>query len=346
MIDIEALLKPISNQSEAGADIQDTGLYADIREARREDNPRLRPGAKNLKKANWDGEKGVKQLAINTLKTQSKDLWVAAYLTEALFKTEGFQGLQQGLILMRELQGRYWTTLFPQIDSNGDLSLRKAPFRWMNMDKELPLQVRKSPLVKSDDDTAPTFLDYCEGRIAQGGTNKFVSTEPSEHFQTLFRDIGGCREALQSLATTTAEKFGSAEISFGDLEQAFADCQGVVGGILKTRGVNTIVTTAVDHQKTPTNAVERKPVDAAGAVGTGRGPMDRADALRCLREVAEFFRRTEPHSPVGPLVERAVRWGDMSLEQWLQEMIEDDKVRTRLWQELGVRGVQHTDRKG
>jgi hypothetical protein len=45
--------------------------------------------------------------------------------------------------------------------------------------------------------------------------------------------------------------------------------------------------------------------------GVSIDPQSRADALRRLAAVAAYFRRTEPHSPVSYLVQRAVRWGEM-----------------------------------
>ena len=54
--------------------------------------------------------------------------------------------------------------------------------------------------------------------------------------------------------------------------------------------------------------------------------QSRADALRQLAAVADYFRRTEPHSPVSYLVQRAVRWGEMPLEAWLQNVIHDESV--------------------
>jgi type VI secretion system protein ImpA len=46
-------------------------------------------------------------------------------------------------------------------------------------------------------------------------------------------------------------------------------------------------------------------------------------ALQQLRIVAEFFRRTEPHSPVAYLAERAASWGEMPLHVWLRAVIKD-----------------------
>jgi type VI secretion system protein ImpA len=55
----------------------------------------------------------------------------------------------------------------------------------------------------------------------------------------------------------------------------------------------------------------------AGAV------QNRAQALQQLRLVADFFRRTEPHSPVAYLAERAANWGEMPLHVWLRAVIKD-----------------------
>ena len=66
-------------------------------------------------------------------------------------------------------------------------------------------------------------------------------------------------------------------------------------------------------------------------------PQDRADAIRRLAAVAEYFRRTEPHSPIAYLVQRAVRWGEMPLEEWLRDVIHDENVLGQLRETLGLK---------
>lgn len=46
----------------------------------------------------------------------------------------------------------------------------------------------------------------------------------------------------------------------------------------------------------------------------------RDHAFQELRKIAEYFKSTEPHSPISFLLERAIRWGYMSLPELLQEM--------------------------
>jgi type VI secretion system protein ImpA len=65
-------------------------------------------------------------------------------------------------------------------------------------------------------------------------------------------------------------------------------------------------------------------------------PESRADALRRLASIAKFFQTTEPHSPVAYLVQRAVRWGEMPLENWLEEVVTDWNVLSAVRETLGL----------
>ena len=64
---------------------------------------------------------------------------------------------------------------------------------------------------------------------------------------------------------------------------------------------------------------------------------DRAEALRRLQELAEFFQRTEPHGPIGFLVQRAAKWGDLSFQQlYLDLLANNASAQGELWQVLGL----------
>lgn len=65
-------------------------------------------------------------------------------------------------------------------------------------------------------------------------------------------------------------------------------------------------------------------------------PRTREDALRQLREVAHYFRRTEPHSPVAYLADKAVKWGEMPLHLWLAEVVKDQGAMAHLQELLGL----------
>ncbi len=70
-------------------------------------------------------------------------------------------------------------------------------------------------------------------------------------------------------------------------------------------------------------------------------PCNRAQALQQLRLVADFFRRTEPHSPVAYLADKAASWGDMPLHLWLRAVIKDPGAISGVEELLGSASPDH-----
>jgi predicted component of type VI protein secretion system len=49
--------------------------------------------------------------------------------------------------------------------------------------------------------------------------------------------------------------------------------------------------------------------------------QSRKAALNLLSKLAEFFRKTEPHSPISYSLQQAIRWADLSLPELLEELV-------------------------
>lgn len=60
-------------------------------------------------------------------------------------------------------------------------------------------------------------------------------------------------------------------------------------------------------------------------------------ALASLAQISAFFRRTEPHSPVAYLLERAVTWANMPLEEWLAEVVRDEGTLSSIRERVGMK---------
>src|SRR6185295_13561551 len=98
----ESLLQPIAGDNPAGESLQYSGLYDEIREARRADDNVGQGG--DLKTSDWNE---VLSLGTKALQERTKDLQVGAWLTEALLKLKGFAGLRDGLKLMGGLHHQF-----------------------------------------------------------------------------------------------------------------------------------------------------------------------------------------------------------------------------------------------
>jgi type VI secretion system protein ImpA len=75
----------------------------------------------------------------------------------------------------------------------------------------------------------------------------------------------------------------------------------------------------------------RGPGVATGAIAT------REDALKTLLKVAEFFRKTEPQSPIPLVLEDTVRRARLSLQELLAELITDSDARRQFFLYSGIK---------
>src|SRR5262245_60195763 len=78
-------------------------------------------------------------------------------------------------------------------------------------------------------------------------------------------------------------------------------------------------------------AMAPPPGSAGGDLGS------REEAFATLLRVAEFFRRSEPHSPVSYTLEELVRRGRMSLPDLLSELINDPTQRRNYYVVAGMK---------
>lgn len=359
-IDIEALLAPIPGDNPAGQNLQYAGLHDEIREARREDED-LEQGEwkRDLKAADWPR---VIIQATEALTTRTKDLQVAAWLAEALVKTSGFAGLRDGLRVMRELLEQFWEHLYPEIDE-GDMEARANAIAWMDRPLVLPKAVRDVPITRSITGASYSFLQLEqsrefdiperlddldseklervnelkhrageEGKITGEQWRTAKAATRRKFYEEIYPLLNQCWEEFEGLDRVMDERFGRQTPGLGALKKALDDIRSVIEKVLKEKRI-------IEPDPVDASPVEGEPQNTAAdaAPASTSGPIHtRQEALRRLAEVAGFFRRTEPHSPVSYLVQRAINWGQMPLETWLQDVIKNDGVLDNLRETLGL----------
>jgi type VI secretion system protein ImpA len=120
------------------------------------------------------------------------------------------------------------------------------------------------------------------------------------------------------------------------LKTALENVRTLVEKVVKEKRISEPDPVAEGQEEAATMTGESS--ESGAVMMTVSGPIrGRQDALRRLSEVAEFFQKTEPHSPVSYLVGRAVKWGNMPLEKWLEEVIKDSSVLAQIQETLGVK---------
>ena len=354
VLDLDVLLQPLEGENPSGESLRYSGLYDEIAEARRADD--------TLNRGEWQEElkvadyRKVIELATPALSSQSKDLQIGAWLSEALVKQFGFSGLRDSMKLLAGLQDSFWDTLHPEIDE-GDMSGRANAIAWF--DTQATMCVMGAPFtggpkysyIDWEDSKTYDFPDNIEtiDTAEQVRINELKAQAENQRRTTseLWRKaiaatrridveivnftINECWAEFQNLNRVIEEKYDRNQMpGLSGLKKALDSVHTQVKRLLEEKRI----------EEPDESDLEETGEGEVGADGTpkaaGTGAIQtRRDALNRLAQIADFFQRTEPHSPVSYIVQRAVKWGNMPLESWLQDVIKDETVLYNLRQTLG-----------
>jgi type VI secretion system protein ImpA len=322
---VESLLQPIPGDNPSGQDLRYDPIFEKIKEARREEDDVPQGQWERVRKvAEWPV---VINLTTETLTNQSKDIQLAAWLTEALLKRDGFAGLRCGLDVIRGLLEKFWDTLYPAIE-DGDTELRAAPLSWLGLKLDIP--VKYVPLVRA----GHGLLKYQEAQNVVGyeaavksdakklAARKFSIEEehklPAEDWDKAFEDTPKAfykqvvADIQASLALISAidgygDRFGAAAPSYVPTRKAIEEVQYLAGVLLQKK---------LEIDPDPPEPEPVQTFDAASGGPSQAGPItvepvSRDDAFNRIIAVASYLRRTEPSNPASYLMLRGLRWGEV-----------------------------------
>ena len=325
-----------------GDDLSFSAAFDQIQEARRFDDPTLAQGewVTEVKEADW---KAVIKLCEALLASRTKDLRLAGWLTEALGRTRGLAGLAEGHALTAALCEAFWTDIHPQAE-DGELEQRIGTLDWLlaqtaRLLREVPLTASPKgryslvDLEAARANARTPGADDASARLTLDGFDAALHDTPAQHFIDGLRDAERLKTALGTLQATLDTYLGNAAPAFGPALDVLDDVTRSHRRHAPTADAPAAETASLPVP-TPADATPREA--SAATAAAGGPPRSRDEAIRQLEEIAAFFRRTEPHSPVAYLAEKAVRWGSMSLHEWLRSVVKDDSALLRVEELLGV----------
>lgn len=343
-IDLEELLAPIRGDDPCGQDASFSDLFDRIREARRADDPNLPRGdwETELKVADW---RLALDLATQAMTKESKDLQAACWLGEAAIARFGLDGATDAFDLLTRLVETYWDGLWPRAE-DGDLEERAGKLAWFNTyaaqalmrvplttDGGPPLGLAEWKESREVDNLARQNADaYKEamsaGKLTGEAFDARIMASPEDALRTIHAQAEAAQAAFARMKSTLDGRFGRDGASLAAIEEALKGIRGVLGKAAQAKGLLSEPVA----EETADASGEGAPAAGGGGGGGGRldlsanGAASKEAALRALGEISAFFKRTEPHSPVGYLLDRALGWANMPLDQWLAEVCNDDSV--------------------
>ncbi len=352
IIQLDNLLQPISEETPVGDDIRDDpspiSPYYTIKDARNAARAAERNNMFDGDSSEADDQwRKILDLAPDILQNQAKDLEVASWYTEALIRRYGFQGLRDGFNLIQGLIDNYWDDLYPLPDEDG-VETRVASLTGLNgegAEGVLIAPIRNVEITQGSEPGPFSFWRYQQALDIEkiideeaksdkaaklGFSNEDVEravTESSEEFFVNLRDdVASCIETFRKIGSKLDEYCGINDAPpISNIINILTDCQGAINHIGKYKMPSENVTEdEADAGENDGDASTDSGVPAAQASGPVK---TRAEAFKKLIEIAEFFRKTEPHSPISYILERAVKWGDMPLDDLMRELIPDSSSR-------------------
>ncbi len=340
----EDLLEPIPGDNPSGVDLYYDKVFDQIKEARSEDDDLLPSGV-------WDrapkkADHGVViKLAGEAIAKRSKDLRLATWLAESLFKREGFSVLLPSMEFLKSLQDAFWSTYHPEIEEDGDLGRRAGAME--SYASRMHLALRNTPVTRS----GLTLLQYGEARavgyekdadthektlarneaIEQGKTtaddfDKAFAATPKAFYAGTEEILLQAIEKLDELERFHEEKYGDDYPSMGKMRSALEEERVLFTALLNERrktepdpvGQGDVVETIVEAEPDPFAGFDSTPVKSAAqpvrtqarataSIGT---PNDVNHACSMVVTLAQYLRTDDPSSPVPYLICAGLRLGE------------------------------------
>jgi len=339
ILDFDKLLAPIEGANPAGGQLP-FPVRKKLDDARKEINPNQfarndprRPEQPQL--ADW---RGIEELTQDTLARTSKDLMVAAWLTEALVKRHGFGGLRDGLRLLRRLVQECWDRVYPVIE-DGDLEVRAKAFHWLDDEihaARFPNTLRTVPLTNAGEEQNFGWQQWKDAQDARGPVtaeafDQAVAATPRAYCQAVVEDIAESADELTELTKVLNTTMGEAAPGLAQVRKALLECQELAQKVLQRKGPAPL--SAPEAAAPPTESgAEVQPVAAPAA----RRPLTRDDVLARLDDASALLLQMEPHSPIAYLVQRAVKLARLPLPDLMRVLVRDPAVLGQLDRDLDL----------
>lgn len=366
VIDVEALLAPISDEAPAGtdprADTSPASLYYRVKDARNAARAAERSAVEigGPMPEEWDE---VVEAAREMLAGHAKDLEIAAWMIEGLVRRDGFAGLRDGLKVLAGIVSAFWDASFPVIDEEDGIEGKVSAIAGLSGSGAvgtLIQPIRLTPLTSGsqwnfslwnyeqatdlEKVTDPTRRQerIDSGAVTMEQFQQSVAETSSAHFLELAETIDEAIEALAQMSAAFDAAAGPEAPSTSGLRDMLQEVRSAVRHFAADKLAAAEALAAADDAGE--EGAAETVAGEAGASGEAtavvrkvNGYASREEALAELTRIAGYFRKTEPHSPISYTLEDAVRRARMTLPELLGELAEDPAHIQRILMAAGIK---------
>ncbi len=334
MIDIDVLLKELSPGQPCGEDLEYDANYGALERATRGKPEQV--FGNTIVPAEPPDWAQVQRLAL-ALFERTKDLRIAAYLTQALIRTQGWSGFRDGLTIIHGLLVQYWESLYPLLDPEDDNDPTSRVNTIVTLcDPEMTLDgLRFASLVSARGVGSFNLRDW---QIA----NKEIAPPKDAPVPELNVIEAAFQQVEFSALQTTAEAIGQSRKIIAEMEALLLERVGV-GAAPDMTALSSLIkeaekVIAAPLAQRPEHAAELAieaelelvtlPEEVAmnhqvAAAAPLTAINNRTEVLRALDLLCDYYQRQEPSSPVPLFLHRAKRLVNKDFMAILQDLAPD-----------------------
>ncbi len=342
-LDLKKLLNDISPETPCGINVEEEADFLLLEtKSRFVDERQMGDSIIPAEEPDW---KVIRSLSLKLLE-RTRDIQVAMHLTCSLLRTDGFNGLNQGLTLIKVWLEKYWDTVYPLQDPEDKYPVLRVNTLDFLKDYTLILgPINHTPLTKSPiGDFSWRDIELAEGKISPLKDEQqlemsvieaaFLDTD-FEILQNQSTWINQAREQIKGMSVVVTDKADA--INAPDLSS--------LNNLLHR------ISCLLDEKIKQRQALEEKNDDIELTTGTSTTENsnqhikhaainNRADVIRNIDEICKYFDRYEPSSPVPFLLLRAKKILAMNFMEILRDFSPDT-----VSQAEKICGVQNDDKK-
>ncbi|MGE8537652.1 MAG: type VI secretion system protein TssA [Acinetobacter sp.] len=361
-LEFEYLLQEISTAQPCGMDCSFSHDFHAIKKARTRDDPLLDQGdwVTEPKQADWQF---VNDKVIELLCEKTKDLRLYTWLIEAWSHLYGFNGIAKGLELIQKSLDHYWLELHPVIEED-NLDQRLGLLQGLIV--QLPMLMKQVPLISTPPfysvNDYETFLHQRNLQLKQ--QDYVAESDPVqdlEYFEQLLLNtpktelnqndqfLQQIQMQWQQLKTILDQLLGSDAPSFAATDSQIDLILSSIKRIYKKDTLSEILLDPVDSSTSQNSEARKLNVLHSNSDLQNFQPQaqnhlaNRQQAMQLLKEIAEYFRTHEPHSPVSYMLQKTIQWSQMPLHKWLAQVIKNENPIENVHELLGVHGNNESD---
>jgi type VI secretion system protein ImpA len=309
LLGAEPLLQPIPGACPSGLPLRHEPAYEDIRQAMRPaDTAPSGVWQRDQKLTDWQG---IIDRASHVLATQSKDLDIAVWLTEALVRKQGIVALPEGIRLIRDLLERFWDTIYPSIE-DGDEGFRARPINHLN--KAFVATFTMWPISQNGLTLYDQRTSRTERKPPQEEIDEAVKATPRQFYERRLEELVQAREAVTLLQNTCQARFKTADRpDLGKLLDQLGDVQNAMQQYLRqTPAMAPPAALPAKPAATlvvPPSAPE-EPLDVRESLHAQQSAVA-GPAVHGIHELAAGLRRADPSDPVPYMLVRSWCFGPL-----------------------------------